>query len=502
MRTAEVNYRDLFDNASDFIITLDSNFNITNANKGALNATGYSFDEILDQPLIRFIPSTQNPSLYKIIKTLMNAPHKPNMFEITVRGKLHQEILLEAMIRTQRKKGGSTSIHCIARDVTHRRALEQELQQTEKLSAIGKLVAGVAHELNNPLTTVIGYASLLKESGFPSEYQADLDTIFRHAQRARFIVKDLLTFAQKVKLNAFPTNINDIILSAVSQLRPTIQRHDIQVTSQIDFDLPLIMGDTHQLEQVFINLLTNACQALATHEASRRIKITSAVKEKSVILTIADNGPGIPEHAIHQVFEPFFSTKKMGHGTGLGLSICFGIIREHKGRIWAENQTNGGAIFYIQLPVANNSTITQETNHSHEVSKINNQKLDILTIDDETAVLELLQRVLSPMGHLIDQAKDGQIALQKLTENDYDLVICDIVMPDISGIEFYKTITHKYPKLAETFMFITGNASDLKTKYFLEQSGVPWLSKPFLPSELEELVNNRVDKLKKIGQLE
>ncbi|MDM8531073.1 GAF domain-containing protein [Anaerolineales bacterium HSG25] len=496
IRTAEANYRDLFDNANDFIITLDSNFTITNANNGVLITTGYSFDELLGQHLTRFIPHSQTPSLYKIIKFLMNKPHKSNMFEITVRGSQNQEILLEAMIRIQRKEGASTSIHCIARDVTQRRALEQELQQTEKLSAIGKLVAGVAHELNNPLTTVIGYASLLREMGLPEEYQADLDTIFRHAQRARFIVKDLLTFAQKVKLNALPININDVILSAVSQLKPTLQGHNIQVTSQIDFGIPLIMGDAHQLEQVFINLLTNASQALAPQKSPRQVKITSAVNKNSVILSLADNGPGIPDHVINQVFEPFFSTKKMGHGTGLGLSICFGVIREHKGRIWVENQTNGGAIFYIQLPVANTPTVLSEENNLSELNKLSNKKLNILAVDDETPVLELLQRVLSPMGHLIDQAKDAQSALQKLTKNNYDLIICDIVMPDISGIEFYEIINNEYPYLADSFMFITGNASDLKTKDFLEQSGLPWLAKPFLPAELEKLINQQADILK------
>lgn len=488
VRTAEANYRDLFDNANDFIVILDSNFQITRANKVVLKTTGFSLDEIIGQRVTQFLSPPQLPDLYHIVKTHLGATEAINTFEATIFGKQQQEILLEATIRIRRKNNRPVGIHCIARDITHRRALEKELQQTEKLSAIGKLVAGVAHELNNPLTTVIGYASLLQEDLSPEyDYKADLELIYKHAQRARSIVRDLLKFAQKVNLNPKPININELIQASLIQMRLSLQTHTIQTVINLDDQLPIINGDDHQLEQVFINLLTNACQALSKIDPPRKLVITSKKVGHRVVISFADNGPGIPDHIIHRIFEPFFSTKPMGEGTGLGLSICFGIINEHKGRIWVENQPTGGAVFYIELPIKRRST-DQFKKFVNASTNSSTPHLQILTIDDEQAVLDLLERVLSSLGHTIDLAPDGAIALTKLERHTYDLIICDVVIPKISGIELYKIATERFPKLAKRFMFVTGHASDTKTKEFLEQANLPWLAKPFLPDELEKVI--------------
>ena len=494
VRTAEANYRDLFDNANDFIITLDGKFRLTSANKVTLKTSGYSLAELLHVPITKFLAPKQIPLLYKALKTHIAHTEMAAPLELTILGKNQQEILLEATIRIQHHNGRPIGIHCIARDITQRRVLEQQLQQNEKLSAIGKLVAGVAHELNNPLTAVIGYASLLQDSDIASVYKNDLEAIFRHAQRARFIVRDLLTFAQRVNLNPKPIQLNEVLQLSLTQMKSNINNHQIEVITHLAPNLPITMGDPRQLEQVFINLLTNACQALEKMTCPRQIVISSQKINQTILIKLVDNGGGIPAEILKQIFEPFFSTKEMGQGTGLGLSICFGIISEHKGRIWADNAPDSGAVFYIELPIKTPPIAPKLPEKMANNRHVKQPHLQILAIDDEGTVLELLNRVLSPLGHQVDLVSNGHTALEKLGQNSYDLIICDVLIPYLSGIELYKIAREKFPETAQKFLFVTGNATDLQTKHFLEKSGLPWLAKPFLPTELEILINQHADK--------
>jgi two-component system NtrC family sensor kinase len=499
IRTAEANYRDLFDNANDFIITLDSNFNISSANKMALRSTGYRLDELIGTHIMQFIPLDSLPRLFKLLKGRLASSQAPATFEIPVKGKDQRETVLEVTMRVQRIGGRPSGIHCVARNITQRRKLEQQLRQTEKLSTIGKLVAGVAHELNNPLGAIIGYASLLQDSNLPQVYQEDLAIIFRQAERARIIVRDLLTFARKIDLEPEPVDLNEIIQTSLLLMKPHLQDHSIQVTTSLDFGMAPTMADPYQLEQVFTNLLTNAVQAIATVTQPGQITVETRRVKNSVLLSFADNGPGIPDDTINRIFDPFFSTKQVGEGTGLGLSICFGIISEHKGRIWVENSAEGGAIFYVELPIVPvkealstvsglpfaRPTLTSSLNPLH-----------ILAVDDEPSLLKLIARVLNKTGHTVDTALNGQTALQKLNTVTYDLIICDILMPDILGSELYEQTIEKLPHLADHFIFITGNVVDIDTRVFLEKSNVVWLPKPFLPTDIENAVAQAIAKTK------
>jgi two-component system NtrC family sensor kinase len=501
IRAAEANYRDLFDNANDFIFTLDSNLRGSSANKVVLKTTGYQLDEIIGAHATQFIPPQQVNTLYKILKAHLGSAEAPTPFELTIFGKDKQEILLEVTLRVRREGRRPVSIHCIARDITHRRELEQQLQQTEKLSAIGKLVAGVAHELNNPLTTIIGYSSLLQQSDLPVDKQADLNVIFRQAQRARLIVRDLLTFARRFELETKQADLNEIINNSLSLMKPQLQTNAIQVKTILDFGLPLTMADPRQLEQVFINLITNAMHALAAIPEARRLIIESRQVEDHILLSFADNGPGIPPKIINRIFDPFFSTKQVGEGTGLGLSICFGIISEHKGRIWVENSPAGGAVFYVELPIE--KPITPPSNLTPSALALNTTpiSLKILAVDDEPTLLNLLRLILSHQGHTVETAPDGKTALQKLDDQTFDLIVCDVLMPDILGPELYQKAIEKFPQLIDRFIFITGNVVDMDTRVFLEKSGLSWLSKPFLPSDIEQMVEQMGAKLKNLDAI-
>jgi two-component system NtrC family sensor kinase len=484
---AEANYRDLFDNANDFIFTLDSNLRISSANKAVLKTSGYQLDEIIGVHASHFVKPHQIPALLKLLKMRLASFESPATFELPVIGKNGQETLLELTFRVRRVGRRPVSIHCIARDVTHRHELEQQLQQTEKLSAIGKLVAGVAHELNNPLTTIIGYSALLQQNDLPIDFRTDLDVIFRQAQRARLIVRDLLTFARRFELETQEVDVNAVITGSLSLMTPHLRASAVQVKTNLDLDLPPTIADPHQLEQVFINLITNAMQALCTVSEPRHLTIESRQAGEYILLSFADNGPGIPGDALSRVFDPFFSTKQVGQGTGLGLSICFGIISQHKGHIWAENAPEGGAIFRLELPIEKPVAPPEPAPPEPTPTDLP-IALRILAIDDEPELLNLLYRILTSKGHTTEIVLDGKTALQRLEEQTYDLIICDMLMPDILGAQLYQKIVEKFPHLADHFIFITGNIVDLDTRLFLEQSGLPWLSKPFLPIDMEKVV--------------
>lgn len=498
VRAAEANYHDLFDNANDFIFTLDSNFKASNANKVVLRASGYQLNEIIGAHATKFIAPQDTLKLYRCLKQGLATTESMPAFELPVYGKQGQEILLEITFRVQHDQHGRRSLHGIGRDITHRRELEQQLQQTEKLSAIGKLVAGVAHELNNPLTTIIGYSSLLQQSDLPARMRGDVDVIVRQAQRARFIVQDLLTFARRFELDARQVDVNEVVAGTLSLLKNQLQAGAIHVTSSLDFGLPATMADPHQLEQVFVNLVTNAIQALSLISEPRQLTIESRRVGKSIVLSFTDNGPGIPPEAMSRIFDPFFSTKQVGQGTGLGLSICFGIIAKHNGRIWAENSPQGGAIFYVELPI-NAPIIQPQLPAAAETASAPPTALHILVIDDELPLLNLIARVLGRQGHTVETAPDGETAWHQLNLQSYDLVISDVLMPGIFGPELYQRVIQVYPYLKNRFIFITGNTVDLDTKLFLEKSGVVWLSKPFLPGDLQNAVNDLAANMKNLA---
>ncbi|MCB0171413.1 MAG: GAF domain-containing protein [Anaerolineae bacterium] len=496
IHAAEANYRDLFDNANDFIFTLDGSLRISSANKAVLKATGYQADEIIGMPFTNFVYPDQFSRLYKILKSRMAVSDLPTTFELPVKGKDGREAVIEATIRVQRANDRPVGLHCIARDITQRLELEQQLRQTEKLSTIGKLVAGVAHELNNPLTSIIGYSNLLQEDHLLQPYKDDLKVIFQQADRARIIVKDLLTFARRIDLEPKPVDINSVIQTCLNLTGSMLKEYQVQVMTALDFGLPQTLADPHQLELVFVNLIANAVHALGKIDEPRRLIIESKQVEDTLMITFADNGPGIPPGIAHRIFDPFFSTKQVGEGTGLGLSICFGIISEHKGHIWVDETSVAGATFHIKLPIVpvkDALPLSADSSQAPTVPTLP-EHLTILAVDDEPPLLELLRRVLGRLGYTVDTAPNGKIGLEKLSANTYDLIICDVLMPDILGPDLYHRAIEQLPYLNQCFIFVTGNVVDPDTRIFLETSGSPWLAKPFLPEDIKRTIVEAINR--------
>ncbi|RME50598.1 MAG: response regulator [Caldilineae bacterium] len=375
-----------------------------------------------------------------------------------------------------------------------REEAQSRLLHTEKLASIGQLVAGIAHELNNPLTSIIGYAQLLQYNQKPGETQSDLDIIVDQARRAAKIVRGLLTFARQHPPEQKPVQINDIINSTLNLLDYELRTHNITWRTHLDPNIPLTMADPNQLQQVFVNLTNNARYAMSTAHGGGELTITTetgpsllpeSLPDQPVIRVIVqDNGPGIPPDILPRIFDPFFTTKSVGEGTGLGMSVCHGIISEHKGHIWAESSPGEGATFFVELPIV--APVLDSTADSPpllDASTLNSQAR-ILLVDDEKEILTVLTRFLQKAGCRVDAVSNGRAAFPLLEQTDYDLILCDIRMPGISGPEIYRYLQTKNPVQAGRLIFITGDVVNPATQRFLEETGVPCLSKPITPIEL------------------
>ncbi|MFQ5630839.1 MAG: ATP-binding protein, partial [bacterium] len=290
----------------------------------------------------------------------------------------------------------------IAKDITEEKHLREELQQSEKLAAVGELVAGVAHELNNPLTGVIGFSSLLLNEGLPPEFHEDVKSILEQGERCQKIVKNLLTFARKYKPEKSTVDINSAIQSVLDIKQYELTVSNIKIIKEFDPNLPSVLADFHQVQQIFLNLVNNAQQAMVEANGRGVLRVTTEVTGNSIRAHIVDDGPGIAPETLKKIFNPFFTTKETGRGTGLGLSICDGIIREHGGRIWVETQKGQGATFVVELPVPSENEIAAMQIQDPAVGKRNQPAItakNILVIDDEKVVYNVMRRILERDGH-------------------------------------------------------------------------------------------------------
>ncbi len=352
-------FQQLFDNSPEAIVLLDTNNRIVNINKGFEILFGYAIEEVKGQPLSKVIvPGDRNKEAASLAQSMHNNETRR---EESVRerkdGSLVDVALLAYPIWSGDKAVGAYVIYT---DITERKHAEEEKKEMEqkahlasRLASVGEMASGIAHEINNPLTSVIGFSQLLMEGDIPDDVKEDVSIIYKEAQRAAGVAKNLLTFARKQAPAKQPTNINTII-DGVLKLRAYEQRvNNIQVDSQLAPDLPEVMADYSQLQQVFINIIINAESAMIEANKGGTLTITTQKVNKTVRASFSDDGPGITRENLNRIFDPFFTTKEVGKGTGLGLSVCHGIVAEHGGRLYARSKPDKGATFIVDLPVNN-----------------------------------------------------------------------------------------------------------------------------------------------------
>jgi signal transduction histidine kinase len=382
-----------------------------------------------------------------------------------------------------------------ARDLEARvRERTEQLLQTEKLATMGQLLAGVAHELNNPLAVVMGRTALLHENLQGGPLHSQVEKLARAAERCVRIVRNFLALARHRPPEREGVSLNQVVREAVELLAYPLRVDNVEVMLHLADEIPILWADRHQLHQVVVNLITNAHHAMQGTAPPRRLTVTSRYdpETRRVALEVADTGPGIPPSIQGRIFEPFFTTKPPGQGTGLGLSLCHGLIEGHGGAIRVESQPQGrGAVFVVELPVQAPPTAGPERT-TPEPTTAPIQKKTILIVDDEPEVAGVLADMLSADGHQVETAENGAVALDKLRGRDdaYDLILCDLRMPDLDGPGLYQELERRDPRLCRRIVFLTGDVLSPRITEFLERTGAASLGKPFALEEVRRVVQS------------
>jgi len=362
----------------------------------------------------------------------------------------------------------------------------QRLLQAEKLSAMGQLLAGVAHELNNPLSVVLGQAALMQEI---EQESTRAQKIGRAAERCARIVRNFLALAREQPPARGETRVNLVVQEAIELIGYELRTGDIDVRLHLARDLPVLWADAHQLHQVVVNLVVNAQHAMARTPPPRVLTVTTeTVGDARVRLAVGDSGPGIPPELQERIFEPFFTTKGPGQGTGLGLSLSRGIVEGHDGTLTVESRPGLGSTFRVELPVvAPPADLGAAAAPAAGAERLARRRL--LVVDDEGDVSELLAELVERAGHEAHTAANGLEALERLAERHYDAVLCDTKMPELDGPGFYQAALERYPQLRGRVAFVTGDILNPEKRAFLGRPAAPHLAKPFELDEVRRVVH-------------
>jgi len=389
--------------------------------------------------------------------------------------------------------GAGLRVEAVIRDVTERKKLQdqardmyQQLVQAEKLASLGQTMSGVAHELNNPLATILACAERLAGRQLDAVITRDLDAIHNAADRAARIVRNLQTFARKRHTTRTTVELNQVVRETM-QLRAYEQRAaNVMIVQALAAGLPPIFADPHQIQQILLNLIINAEQAmLSAHGRGTLILRTWHDPERdAVILEVNDDGPGMPEEVQAKVFDPFFTTKAVGKGTGLGLTVAYAIAQEHGGRLSVRSGSAGqgdqirGASFFLELPVSGGAMRPPEALPTRSLPAVPAGAC-ALVIEDEKALGDAVAASLGDEGFSVDRAENGEEGLQRLAERRYDVIICDLKMPKVDGPALFAEVSVRMPDVRKRLVFVTGDVAGTEAERFLENSGCRWIPKPF-----------------------
>ena len=379
-------------------------------------------------------------------------------------------------------------------DLTERKKAEiqiaqqqEALQQSEKMAALGGLLAGVAHELNNPLSVVMGQTTLLIEGQQEPKIKSRAEKIFKAADRCSRIVKSFLALARRKPPEHKNVNLNEIINASLELLSYQFRNENVELTLDLASDLPPVIGDTDQLTQVFTNLALNAAQAMHEWAGPHNLTIRSVLlPDNTIQFSFIDTGPGVPEDLRKKVFEPFFTTKGGTGGTGVGLALCVNIVSGHGGQLTLEPTPGGGATFIITLPVSTSIEAAEPEHLSSGSEQASIGKYRILLVDDEVELAQTLADLLEPEGHDIDLAANGAIALEKLRKKPFDAIISDLRMPVLDGPGMYAELAKSMPQYTNKIIYVTGDTLSTHVNAFLRETPVPVIEKPYRLADVQK----------------
>ncbi len=470
LSTGKIEWEQLVDAIKPAIAIIDADGRIRRANRAFAELVGAPVTALPARPWLTLLP----PSWADVVgRTLANPASGIG------------EIRADQRIFSVRAHaaGEQGTMVLLIEDMTDTRRLQEQLVQSEKLSAIGQLIAGVAHELNNPLASVLGFADFLAESDqTPPGLAEPVRVIQQEAQRAAGIVRNLLTFARRQDQERQSMEVGPILKRTLALLNNQLMGMKVEPRLWLDPDLPPVHGSPNQLQQVFLNLVNNAAQALAA-AGGGAVTVRARRWLGGVAVDVQDDGPGISEELRERVFEPFFTTKGPGEGTGLGLSICQGIVKEHGGRITLTSMQGQGTTFTVELPGAAPAEAASAPEPEAPAARGR-----VLVVDDEPHILYYMRATLEAWGHAVETAGDGLDGLERALAGGHDVIITDVRMPRLGGREFFERLRAERPAAAARVVFATGDTVRDDTMAFIERSGRPFLNKPFKLAELRAML--------------
>lgn len=484
---SENKFRGMFETSRDFMFISSLHGDILDYNPASREFFGYTDEEVRQANITDVYANPEERDA--VLTRLMEEGFVEN-YEISLKKKDNTVIdaLVTATVHRDRQ-GNVIGFQGTARDITKIKRMERQLLQAEKLSGLGTMISGVAHEINNPLTAIMGNAELmLMNASINPNERKSLDVILHESERAARIVSGLLTFAREHTPERRMINVNDVILEAHRLREYSLRVSNIATRLSLSDNLPPTFIDPYQLQQVFANIINNARDALM-EKGGGTLLIRTSCSDAKLHVEFTDDGPGIAPENIRKIFDPFFTTKDIGKGTGLGLSIAYGIIEEHDGKIEIDSQPGRGSTFTVELPVIDRAQSAVNT-EPPAVTAVEKGK-SVLIVDDEKEVLEFLSRALTQSGYAVETALAAEDAIVLMNRRPFDAIVADIRMPGMGGREMHSYIIKNMPDAAEKIIFITGDILGDETQAFLKETGSMCIEKPFKMGEL-------IDKL---GQL-
>ena len=480
--STEERYRALFDQAGEAILITDTEaLEILELNQAAASLLGVAHDEAGRHSLSSFCP-VKTPGT--------EAPQTGAGWFEAIRTQQALTLVRKDGAQTQVEINGAKiyfdgrpAYQFFVREMTERARLEQQLRQAEKLSALGQMISGIAHELNNPLAIVKGYLELiLAHHDLPPQTRLNLEKVAQESNRAAKLVRNFLSFAREQSTRRERVQFNEIIPRVVELRKFDLNAAGAELRMELDPNLSRTFADPDQVQQALLNLITNALQAIAEKPGATQLKIITRQTKTSVQIAVEDSGPGVPDQLQAKIFEPFFTTKRVGTGTGLGLSIAHSMMTDHKGRIFYETSSLGGAAFVLEFPItaigmgagakepagSTPPIVTDQTPSGH-----------VLVLDDEKALAEMIAEVLDILGHKTTVCHTAERALELMDKQHFDIIVSDFRMPDINGRQFYEFVKQRHPELAPRIIFVTGDVVNEETRSFLESTKNPHFEKPF-----------------------
>ena len=500
-------YRTLVDSMNDGLLAVDLTNRVTFVNPALTELLGYSEHAILSHSIHNFLNEKDRDTF----RAEVRQRERRTRFELSLitrsgetipvlvsaspfyqNGQLVGTFAIVSDLREQKKADqAKKEMHeeiveanaLLEESMSELRKTQGQLIQAEKLSAVGELISGVAHELNNPLTGVMGFSQLLLAADCDEHTKKNLAKIHREATRCQRIVQNLLDTVRCRPPEESAVQVNEILEATIDSSSYKFKVENVEIVSELATDLPVTTGDFHRLQQVFVNIINNGQQAMVEAHGRGRMVVRSERVGETIRVQFIDDGPGIPEDKVGKIFDPFYTTKEPGKGTGLGLSLSYGIISEHQGKIFVRSKVGAGTTFVIELPIRTpKEAVPQEEAPPVDESACGAR---ILVVDDEAVILDLLESILETVGHTVDTASNGRVALEKLKSRSYDVIISDLKMPDIGGQGLWESVRAIDPALSRRMIFSTGDTVNPSTQAFFRRTGNHVLPKPFRIDEVD-----------------